>query len=400
MENEINVIIRWILEQILLPVFISSVIIIFLQDKLRGLKEKIKPKPYVAVLISEKDNPNFDVPKDFRYGFKLADEYKKYFEDKRNTRIQIDYSHDDDLDENKTNTVIRKLIDDTKCIMIIGNVTSTLTMKNVEEIIASKKKIPLIMPIATDNYILEKARKNGMNGILRVLPDNSKQTAKIMSFITQVIKPEKPIIVFSDDDNEIYSKNFSPLIIKELIKQNIPYIEIHIGRKNNLSLTNEAISKYKSASAIIYVGISTNAVFLINQLQLNDISVPLIMTDGCLVSEVYQLIKDKYKGKCYVSSSVKYDRDAKYTNIGIDTYKICKKILNECYGTRESVYKYIDEHKTEIEIENYKFNTEGNNSLGEYTIYPVIDGKLGDEITIKSSNSYSEMLNGNETTIE
>ena len=378
MKNKIFKGAKWGLENIFLPTLISLVVIFCFQDWLKELKYSTKSKQYVAILISD-SKKGFTIPNDFYKGFNYGinnEKNKGYFEDQKGERIQIKCYNE--LTDDETVDEMKKLVEDPNCVMIVANANSTLTTKNLDELINSKKEVPFIMPIATDDELIEKAKQQNYRGILRILPDNAHQTDCLVNFIEKQVKSDKmdktkDVIIFKDCDNLKYSENLTNNIVQKLMDKEIDYMEFAIGDCNQKVFNaNELMS---NACAIIYVGISNNAQSLIYQIR--DISIPLILTDGCLDQNVFFALQ-RYKGESFILSPIKLDEDTKYKEsyriVGKNTYDICQNILSSCEGKRKSVYRYIATQRTKIKIENYEFNADGNNTLGKYTIYPIVGG--------------------------
>jgi len=383
-----------------LPLIIA-IIFFVLQDWFQDIKIKFlsqKP-PYVAVLIS-KESIDFDIPKDFIGGF---------FEEETNPVLakngkKVELKHFEDfLSEAESSRQLEKLIADKNCLLIICNANSTLTNSNID-LLMSAEKVPIIMPIATDNIIMKKTKSVKHNGILRILPDNQKQAETICQFINAEFRESKNIVIYGDEDNRSYSINLSRIIADRLRKgdKRISIQEL-IGPSNSIAST---ISFLKNANVIVYVGVSHHASLLIDQLSLLELDIPLIMTDGCLVASIFSTASQKYEDKCYIASPAILNNEnqfiSPYKVIGKDTYQILKGIISETFPTRKNVYETIegmrnegkkftckDNNNREEDIRYYEFNSEGNN-VGEYFMYPITEGRLGERYKFPNTKLHNQ----------
>ena len=378
--------------------FVSSIIagicVWLLYEPLSDLKSELSSKPYVAVLVSE-GATDFDVPSDVRVGFKEEWDKRDFFITKKNKKVRIEFK-EDYLDQSKSSDIIQELIEDKNCVLLIANANSTLTHSNIDLLLKAKNKIPLIMPIATDNTIIKKTNAKKYKGVLRMLPDNLKQVETIKQFISNALELEDDYIaVFGDENNRSYSINMMENISSALRKsKKYVFSETLIG-PSGYSLPS--LNFLEKASAIVYAGVTHHAMLLKDQLRLINISdkVPFIMTDGCLGKSIYE---QKHSEHTYVLSPINFEKDTKdtqktvsYRTIGIDAYNLCAKILKKSKSTRESIYKTIendrnssDDNKT-INIKSdsgksYKFNADGNNDGWGYSVYQIKNNTLGDKI--------------------
>ena len=271
--------------------------------------------------------------------------------------------------------------------MIIGNSNSTLTNANIDAIISSENKIPFIMPIATDNNIIKKAIGAKHKAILRMLPDNNQQAETAKSFVFKLIKDNRRVAIFIDEENQSYSLNLSRDIADKIrTAGGKVLIEEFIGPSNSFynSLNIWSNGNIKP-NVIIYVGVSHHAFLLIDQLSTHNITEPIIFTDGCLVEAIFQQASSKYEGNSYILSPTELKDDEEtskkdsYMIIGQDTYKLIRFIFQKSKASRKRVYKYIATNKNEIIFSGfagkYEFNADGNNEGRNYKVYQIIGGR-------------------------
>jgi len=286
-----------ILLMLLIGIFgsiIGGIIVWFQNERLLVLKERFFSKPYVAILISRDVERDFNIPKDLRDGIdeKIRERGIGLLFRSKGKDVAIHFE-DDHLDKEMSSKIIQKLIEDENCILLIANANSTLTNSNINELLNAKKKtpkIPLIMPIATDYSIIEKANENNYKGVLRMLPDNDKQAELIQRFISDKLQIKgHNVAIFGDDKNNLYSENMLDNVANRLRTTGNFVNDKIIGK--SLPAPNEL----DNVVAVIYAGIPPRALSLQDDLQrllkIGQKKIPLIMTDGCLGSSTFRPIQ-------------------------------------------------------------------------------------------------------------
>lgn len=353
-----------------------------------GIREFFASEPYVAVLISKK-SIDFQIPQDFMAGFETEQVKSKqpHFVDMNGTKVQI--RHEEDfLSVEKTALIAKRLSLDKNCILVIGNSNSTLTNVNLDIFLSSEDKMPFLMPIATDNRLLEKAEAARYNGVLRMLPDNSKQADTIEALVKR-FAANRRVAIYGDEENQSYSINLSRDIADRIRRKGgVIVIEELIGPTN--SFYNSSVkwtSGERRPQIIIYAGVSHHGLLLLDQISQLDISVPIIFSDGCLVPSLLVNTSQKLsrKGRAFVLSPAEFKEGdirllPSYKPIGIDAYNLASTIINRSPGTREGVFNYISKHRKEIsfagEAGKYSFNLYGDLEDRKYIVYEMIGGRL------------------------
>ena len=371
----------------LISAIVSGIIgSIFIPQACEKTKGIFASEPYVAVLISRKAI-DFRIPNDFMEGF--DNNYQRMmdktgcFVSKNGDKVQIMHV-EDFLSEEKTAIIAHRLESDNNCILVIGNANSTLTNINLDIFLNSKIKLPFIMPIATEDNLLKKAESANFNGVLRMLPKNGMQADTIERLVSK-FAPNRKVAIYEDEENQSYSINLSRDIADKIRKKGGKIvIEELIGPSN--SIYNSVIkwsSENKHPEVLVYVGVSHHGLLLLDQLSELDISVPIIFTDGCLVTSLLSNIY-KYSGRSFILSPAEFkDEDLflpSYKPIGEDAYMLASKIIQGSDGTRVGVISYIENHKKEFDFSGkagkYGFNPLGENEARDYVVYEMKGGKL------------------------
>ena len=339
------------------------------------------PQAYIAVLVTDK-SIDFDIPIDFNKGFRAKTNNQNYFQSKDKKRVDIKLK-EDFLSESKSSRIIDDLVKDENCLLIVCNANSTLTNTNIDLLINMKAKMPIIMPIATDNNILKKTENAAYNAILRMLPNNGVQAETIQRMVFQ-LSDKRVVAIYCDQDNQSYSINLSRDIAEKIRKNggNV-IIEELIGPSNSIfNSLNVLTNKKLKPDIIVYAGTSHHAFLLIDQLSYLNINIPVIFTDGCLVASIFQQASSKYEGKCYILSPARLKDVSSYQDsyglIGQDTYELLRTIFNNTNATRNEVFKYIEGSQKEINFDgaagSYKFEN-GENIGRKYNVYRIIGGR-------------------------
>lgn len=348
-------------------------------------KDLVVSKPYVAVMISRKAI-DFEIPKDFMDGFNsvMMMEQKDYFISKDGAEVQIEFE-EDFLSAEKSAVIANRLKSDNNCILVIGNANSTLTNVNLDVFLTAKVKLPFLMPIATDDNLLKKTESENYNAVLRMLPNNGRQADEIERLVSE-FAPNRRVAIFGDEENQSYSINLSRDISDKIRKKGGKIvIEELIGPTN--SIYNSAIKwndiEDKRPEVLVYVGVSHHGLLLLDQISELNISIPIIFTDGCLVTSLLSNIS-KYSGRAFILSPAKFEEEnlflPSYKPIGADAYRLASLLIKESDGTREGVLDCIQNHKKKLtfvgKAGRYRFDPYGENEDRGYLVYEMKGGQL------------------------
>ena len=341
---------------------------------------------YIAVLITNKTDESFTIPQEFRRGF--ANSKNSFIE---HNGQKIEFKLDDDaLDVEQAEFLANKYVNDPNCIMIIGNSTSTLTDVTLNKILENENEKPaFLLPIATADDIIDKAKDQDYKGILRMMPNNEKQAITIKNFITQKIPKKPKVLIYVDEDNLTYSKNLSQKIADKIIKsQGTVVLKKNYGNSNRLINDYELLTKNnQEPNIIIFVGISINGSLLMEEINNLSIKIPVVYTDGCTVSSLMR--KSKFSKNNYFVSAVdkSYNGNSTptYEPVGSDSKGIAINIIRKIKKqvTRESLNKIVYNIREEqIRIKEdgkaglYSFDNNGENTELSWKLYNFTNGEL------------------------
>lgn len=337
-----------------------------------ALKDSSK---YIAVVMSGADK-TFTIPKEFKDGFGEKTSFKAT---DNNQTIYID-KKEDLYSIEQAKTVAENLIADDKYVLIIGNSNSQLSEVTLNAILDSPDRPAFIMPIATSDNIISKAKSEDYKAILRMVPDNNNQAAIITRLIFKEF-PEKPqVAILVDEENATYSTNLSKNIAAKVMNENgnIVFNEKY-GNSNRLINIYDLLENHEMLpDIIVYVGISSNGVLLIEELNAMKIDIPVVFTDGCTVNDLIKKAKDLPGETFFLSAVEKSDNglEPTYEPIGKDAFTLSARIMERIQGeiTRESVRDFIRNNKNELKIDggfagSYEFTDDGNNKAMNFKIY-------------------------------
>jgi len=360
-------------------------------DFITAWKEKPYSSKYIAIVTSDAD-PSFTIPMEFRKGFGHHNPYST----KNNQEIRFE-TRDDQLSEVQTKVISDNLINDPNCIMIIGNSNSTLSDVTLNAILNSNQIKPVfILPIASADNLIKKSGSEGYKSILRMIPDNKNQAKVITRFILNKISNTAKVIILVDEENQTYSNNLAKNVASGIIagEGNI-ILSKYYGNNNRFVPEYEVLRKNKiKFDVIVYVGISSNGILLIEEMKTLKIKTPIIFTDGCTVEELMEKAKQAFGNNAYFLSAVsKLENNIKptYEPIGKDAFNLAMSILKAVEGqgpiTRESVSRYVAENKTNIDFSGeagyYHFSEDGNNDKMDFIVYTYRNNTLNDVKGIK-----------------
>lgn len=362
----------------------------FVREWLTSKKDGDLSPKYIAVVMSGTDR-TFTIPLEFKQGF--GDETKITTSKGQNISIE---KKDDQYSIEQAKIIADKLVKDENCVMIIGNSNSQLTEITLNSILDYNGIKPAyILPIATADGIISQSTSEKYNSILRMVPDNQNQAKIVKRFIYNKIGSNAKVAILVDEDNQTYSKNLSKNIGSEIIAEdgNIVLNQSY-GNSQRLIGSYEILErKHLVPDVIVYVGISSNGLLLIEELKALKIKTPVVFTDGCTVKELIKKAGDFLGSDAYFLSAVSKSEksiEPTYEPIGKDAFALANKIIKFIDGpvTRESVSKFVSESKDKITLDAafagaYKFDPEGNNKEMNFKIYNYKDGALTEVIGIK-----------------
>lgn len=343
---------------------------------------------YVAVIITNKSDESFTIPQEFRKGF--VNSKGSFIE---HNGQKIDFKLDDDaLDPDQAEILANKYVNDPNCIMIIGNSTSTLSELTLNKILEYKNTKPaFILPIATADDIIDKAKDQEYKGILRMMPNNEKQAITIKNFIFQKFPNNKKpkVLIYVDEDNLTYSKNLSQKIADKIVRsQGTVVLKKNYGNSNRLINDYDLLLKTnQKPDIILFVGISTNGSLLMEEIKNLNINTPVVYTDGCTVNNLMRKSKDN-ENNYFVSAvekSFNSNSSPTYEPVGSDSKGIAINIIRKIENsvTRESlnnVIYQIREKQTSIKEDGkagkYSFDNNGENTELSWKLYNYVKGEL------------------------
>lgn len=341
---------------------------------------------YVAVVITNKSDESFTIPQEFRVGFGNDADFKTDDSDQKIKFIK----EDDALSTKQAELIANKLVNDENCVLIIGNSTSSLTEVTLNTILSyGKDKPSFILPIATADNIIDKAKDQNFGAILRMMPNNEQQATTIKNFVFQKFPENPKVAIYMDEENLTYSQNLSQKISDKILKYNGTIIlKKNYGNSNRLINDKELLQKHDQMPDIfVFVGISSNGSLLMEELKNLDINIPVVFTDGCTVKSLMD--KSRNNPNHYYISAVQKpinENDAPtYQPVGEDARELAKLILKSIDGdvTRKSVYDYIVKIKTENKMimddgkaGKYQFNDLGENLQMHWKVYHYENGAL------------------------
>ncbi len=368
--------------------FVAAIIIFFAgglaqyfyQDLIvKGFKPADK---YVAVVMSKNGGTTFTIPEEFGRGF--GDEVSF----KASSGQTISFVKEDDfLSISQAAIIAKKLIDDPDCVLIIGNSTSQLSEVTLNEILKSEKKNAdpsFMLPIATADNIIDKAKDQKYKSILRLMPNNDKQAKTIKDFIFSRYRNPK-VLILCDEENITYSYNLSQKIADNIIISNGSVVlKKNYGNANTFMGDYQYLRDYDLLpDIIVFVGISSNGILFDEQLRGMGVNAPVIFTDGCTVNQLMERSRDNPNH--FFISAVDSDGSVNtptYQPVGVDAKEIAKLIIGKIKGdvTRETVAKFIQKNRTDVVLTGkagkYSFDENGDNNDISWKVYSYVNRNL------------------------
>jgi ABC-type branched-subunit amino acid transport system substrate-binding protein len=343
-----------------------------------------RSNPYIAVVASKKST-DFPIPEEFLRGFDEAFPGGRTYVETREGK-KVDFRIKEDLGSaEEAARIATELVADKECVLVIGNSNSTLTDVTLDIFLRSNDPPSYILPIATANEIMTKAKTGGHGAVLRMVPDNARQAEVIQNLVKEIV-PEPRVAIYGDQENSFYSLNLSRDIASR-IRSGGGHILIEemIGPTNSIYSSIAAWRSKQPPNVIVFVGVAHHSLLLIDQCRDLGIDAPIIFTDGCMVGSLLTNIS-KLSNRAFVLSPVGTHRLNEqiptYEPVGKDAYGLASRIVNGCSDcTRSGLRKYVTEQKQAIQLLNgyageYRFDADGNNNSMTYKVYEITCGKV------------------------
>ena len=313
--------------------------------------------PYVAVIRSEHTNDLFaETPSSFWEGFDATS---------GDSSVAVE-AFNDLGDPQQAEAILRTLLDDPQCLMIVGATTSTLTDQALETIASSKDPPLYVMALATATELTAKARRADLP-VLRLIPDNAAQAEHIIKLIYHIhgradddnsnVRLREDVAAASQDSTEVriavYTDESNPVYGYDLAREIAHRLRQRDGRiseQQPIGSTNSALRSLKSLSteqeviidAIVYIGNPANALLLMDQMSHSRVEVPVIFTEGAAVPGTMDYAR-KSELLAYILSPVPYlgDRGDRafhhgYTQFGMEAASFLLDVVADCEGCRRS----------------------------------------------------------------
>ncbi|MGD0458233.1 MAG: ABC transporter substrate-binding protein [Terriglobia bacterium] len=363
---------------------ISGFVGAMIADFYGGVKEAIATQPYIAVVMSQR-SVDFPIPSEFLVGFQEAyANGKAYIETRDGKKIDIRIIEDlGSTDE--AARIAKQLVDDKNCILVIGNSNSTLTDVTLDIFLRSTDRPAYLLPIATANDILTKAKTAGHDAVLRMVPDNASQAEVIQRLVREMTKNQR-VAIYGDEENSFYSLGLSRDIASRVrTSGGKVLIEEMLGPNNSIDSSLRWWAKPAlPPEIIVYVGVAHHGLLLIDQLSEIKVSAPIIFTDGCMVGSLLTNVS-KIRNRAFVLSPVGSekvtDQMPTYEPIGRDAYNLATRIISSCQTYSRAGIRACMSPKNAIQMANgfageYRFNADGNNDAMTYKVYEITGGHL------------------------
>ncbi len=257
-------------------------------------------KPFIAVVASP-HSVDFQLSEEFLRGFETAEGGTHFLENQNHDAIEI-HVEDDRGSEDEAARIANTLAQDKNCILVIGNSDSALTGKSLDVFLQSGDPPAYILPMATADELLAKAKAAGDRAVLRMVP-NAAQAETIRRLVKK-LAPHQRAAIFMDEDNLLYSSNLSGEIASRIRAHGGQVvIEQTIGTANSLSQSRRAWQHPSAPEAIVYVGGSPRSASGRSTGRLQ-ITTPVVFTDGFMVGSLTRNLMRIIHNRAFVLSPV------------------------------------------------------------------------------------------------
>jgi ABC-type branched-subunit amino acid transport system substrate-binding protein len=354
-------------------------------------------QPYVALVMSPESSLS-PVSKEFMEGWQAKVEGKSYLITTKGVKVLV--REFDDLDSPEdAGRYAEKLLNDPDCVLVIGNSNSTLTSTTLDVFMRQPQEAPaMIMPIATADDLVTRAKASGYKALLRMPPADNGQAELISRLAIKVqearqhgqSQPYCRIGIYGDSSNQVYSTNLIRLIAEKARKRGAHILtEELIGVQHSFYSSITTWQSEALADVLVYVGNTHHGLLLCDQLQEIRRKTPVILSDGCMAEDTLKYMRT-FPSNVFLTSPLREqetDRAGQtkpltYRPFGEDAYLLVNRILNGVASvTRSQISKYLEQKRSEISMQggaagNYRFDDNGNNTAIDFHAYQITEGKL------------------------
>jgi hypothetical protein len=191
-----------------------------------------------------------------------------------------------------------------KVIGVLGNVSSTSTLKYGDFCANPKEKLPMILPLATATNLMQALKLKGVPAVLRLPPANDKQAFKISDFLLKNQTYETVIIrdltneTYSSDLIESFRENYvqRPLSVKD--KSGEILGTISIGGKETSPFLYSSLAGKDGGNGLVIVGMTNSAIETLAQVKASTSKYKsIILTDGAVDEYLGERIKKIQSGE-------------------------------------------------------------------------------------------------------
>ena len=374
---------------------VGAVIGHFLEPLMKNIEAK---DLYVAVIMSP-NSPLSSVSKKFLEGLHAKENGRSFLSGANGIKVPI--VEFDDLDNVvDAERYAQKLLNDQNCVLVIGNSSSTLTAVSLDVFMRQSQTAPsLIMPIATADELLIRAKAAGYDAILRMPPPDKDQAELIVKLALKVGTASaarkgqgsrQQVALYGDGANSVYSSNLLRLVAEKSRARGIGVLtEDLLGVQHSIYSSLAAWNKLAAPSVVIYLGNTHQALLLCDQLRGLGKTMPIVFSDGCMTEEMLQYMRT-FPNECFITSPLSLkgingkgeERALTYQPYGEDAFVLIEKILQSVPSvSRAEIAHYIQSKRPEIVLRDgaagsYRFSEDGNNADIRFHGYRITGGKL------------------------
>lgn len=342
-------------------------------------------RPYVAVVASKK-SIDFPIPREFLEGLDKAAARDGILSTRDGRRVDLT-EYEDLGNPDEAARIAQTLAADPNCVLVIGNSNSTLTAITLDTFLRAKNPPSYILPIASANDIMTKAKSGRHEAVLRMIPDNAAQAQAIAAIVLRE-SPHRRVAIYVDEENTFYSQGLSRDVASQIRSGGGQVvIEQSLGPNNSFyqSLPAWKLPSPMAPEMIVYVGVAHHGLLLVDQVAATGISAPVVFSDGCMVGDLLKYVHRIPRNRAFVLSPVAKSRDGgempTYAPIGEDAHRLAKDIIERANSTtRQGVREWLARNKGGLKFNGvageYAFNSDGENPAMTWKVYEVTNGRL------------------------
>lgn len=277
-------------------------------------------------------------------------------------------------------------------LAVVGHSTSGTTGAAID--LYGPQAMPLFMPVATNPDLTAASKSRGWTNLFRLVPKDDLQASTISDFCKNKLGAKRVIVL---NDETRYGTTLGESLLSALANKNIEVPKHYVVQKfieGKVDYGDYAkFAEGYAADAFVFAGYYEEGGPLISDLRAAGCYLPIVVTDGCFQSEIFEKVGSSPEGVygCFVApdwSTVTAAQaliqhksvaqsDLTYAPFATDGIRIIDAVARALLTSgeqlnRKTFLRYMKEHRefsSHLLGGPYQFDSAGDNTRGQNYLY-------------------------------